>query len=87
MTLDLGTVPAREGSMVRLRCKFEARPNPHSFGWYHDVSRVLLNVCTFDNVLLCYLILHTSKYHTTLVISTSVRFGIGTCHKGMSSDQ
>lgn len=32
------TSPVKEGTDVRLRCETSARPTPHSYSWYHNVS-------------------------------------------------
>lgn len=36
---DFGIVtPVRDGTDVILRCKTSAKPEAHSYYWYHDVS-------------------------------------------------
>lgn len=40
---DWGTTyPVKEGVNVTLKCETVARPDPHSYSWYHNVSIPLL---------------------------------------------
>ncbi|XP_030745151.1 hemicentin-1 [Sitophilus oryzae] len=40
---DVAATPVRQGTDVILRCKAQARPQPHSYYWYHDNHLVAYN--------------------------------------------